>query len=154
MRIRKMSLWLVRAGKYGEQEEAALENGLVVIGWDELPDLSFIKSREQLKEVYEQANPGFKKMRVANEVGQVWAFINRIQINDMVVLPLKTRAAIAIGKVKGAYQYRSDLPPGMYHTRAVDWIKTDLPRTIFDQDLLYSFGARILMKMSCATIKN
>jgi restriction system protein len=136
-----MSLWLVRAGRFGEQEEPALENGLAVIGWDELPDLSSIKSREQLKEVYEKVYPGHKKMKVANVVGQVWTFVNRIQIEDMVVLPLKTRAAIAIGKVKGPYQFRADLSAGMHHTRPVEWIRTDFPRAIFDQDLLYSYGA-------------
>jgi restriction system protein len=34
-----MRLW-VRAGKYGEREQLALTEGLVVIGWQELPDLS------------------------------------------------------------------------------------------------------------------
>jgi predicted Mrr-cat superfamily restriction endonuclease len=28
-----MSLWLVRAGKYGEQEETALKENVVTIGW-------------------------------------------------------------------------------------------------------------------------
>jgi len=35
-----MSVWLVRAGKNGEREDFALENGVAVIGWDELPDLA------------------------------------------------------------------------------------------------------------------
>ena len=136
-----MSLWLVRAGRYGEQENGALEHGVATIGWNELPDLSSIKSREALRTLYEKTNQGFKKMRIANEVGQIWAFINRIQPNDLIVLPLKLRSAIAIGRVIGPYQYRTDLTPNIYHSLPVEWIKTDLPRTIFDQDLLYSFGA-------------
>ena len=35
-----MALWLVRAGKYGERENLALEEGLVVIGWDEIANLT------------------------------------------------------------------------------------------------------------------
>ena len=27
------------------------------------------------------------------------------------------------------------------HTRPVQWLQTDIPRTTFEQDLLYSFGA-------------
>jgi len=43
-----MALWLVRAGKHGERENLALEKGLALPGWDELPDLSDIKTREEL----------------------------------------------------------------------------------------------------------
>ena len=99
-----MSLWLVRAGRNGEQEEGALEHGVATIGWNELPDLLSIKSREELKALYETVHPGTKKMAIANEVGQVWSFIKRIQPDDLIVLPLKLRSAIAIGKVTGPYQ--------------------------------------------------
>jgi len=40
-----MSVWLVRADRYGEREEAALKNGLAIIGWTELPDLCNVKSK-------------------------------------------------------------------------------------------------------------
>jgi restriction system protein len=138
-----MALWMVRAGRNGEQEEGALEHGVATIGWNELPDLSSIRSRDELKAPYEEHNPAETKMQVANAVGQVWAFISRIQPDDLVVLPLKTRSALAIGRVTGPYEYRQDLSPIIHHVRPVEWIRTDLPRTAFeqDQDLLYSLGA-------------
>jgi len=136
-----MALWMVRAGRNGEQEEGALEHGVATIGWNELPDLSSIRSRDELKELYEEHNPGETKMQVANAVGQLWAFISRIQRDDLVVLPLKTRAALAIGRVTGPYAYRVDLSPNIHHARPVEWTRTDLPRAAFEQDLLYSFGA-------------
>jgi restriction system protein len=46
-----MAIWLVRAGAHGEQEEAALENGMAVIGWDDLSDLTQIKTREALAQL-------------------------------------------------------------------------------------------------------
>lgn len=136
-----MSLWLVRAGAHGEQEQRALQHDVVTIGWNDLPDLSTIKSRAQLKDLYEKVYPEARKMRVANQVSQIWAFINRIKPGDLVVLPLKLQSAIAIGEVTGRYQHRTDLGPDVVHVRPVKWIKTDIPRTKFDQDLLYSFGA-------------
>ena len=33
---------MVRAGKYGEQEVTLIENNIVAIGWNELPELSEI----------------------------------------------------------------------------------------------------------------
>lgn len=146
-----MSLWLVRAGRYGEQEESALQHNVAAIGWDDLPDLSSIKSKEELKDLYERVYPGNKKMALANEVGQLWTFINKIQVNDLIVLPLKLRYAIAIGRVIGPYQYRTDLSPNIYHARPVKWIKTDIPRTAFEQDLLYSFGACMTV---CQILRN
>jgi predicted Mrr-cat superfamily restriction endonuclease len=76
-----------------------------------------------------------------NFVGQIWAFCGRIQSGDLVVLPLKMRSAIVIGNVAGPYQYRPDLPEDAKHTRPVTWLSIDLPRSTFDQDILFSFGA-------------
>ncbi len=135
-----MTVWLVRGGKAGETEAAALEHGLAIVGWNALPDLANAKTREDLDQMYQRALPEAGDGRRANHVGQLWAFSKRIAIGDVVVLPLKRASAIAIGKVTGEYAYRDDLGE-VHHTRPVEWIRTDIPRTDFDQDILYSFGA-------------
>ena len=136
-----MTLWMVRAGQYGEQEQYALDGDFVTIEWDDLSDLSKIESREELKELMDEAYPDEKKRAIANYAGQVWAFIKRIEIDDLVALPLKTQSAIAIGRIKGDYEYRTDLGEDIHNIRKVKWIRKDIPRTDFDQDLLYSLGA-------------
>jgi restriction system protein len=138
----RMAIWLVRAGEHGEREEEAIQKGLAIIGWEDLPDLSKVTSREDLAELMKDSYPDEKPKRLINWTGQVWAFRDRIQPNDLVVLPLKTRAAIAIGQVTGPYQYRVE-GEDQYHARPVKWIKTDFPRSpsLFGQDLLYSLGA-------------
>jgi restriction system protein len=70
----KMALWLVRAGSHGEQEQGALENNVVTIGWNEIPDISKINDKEALKELYVRLNPNSKKMRIIRMVGQIWDF--------------------------------------------------------------------------------
>jgi len=136
-----MALWLVRAGKSGQQEDVALDKGLAVIGWEELPDLSPIKSREELEQLYRRVYPGDKSKTVINRVSQIWAFRERIQEDDLVALPLKKQSAIAFGRVTGPYKYRANASDGVLHTRPVRWIRKDLPRATLDQDLLYSLGA-------------
>lgn len=136
-----MPLWMVRAGRHGEQEQKAIDNGFVTIGWNELPDLSDIRTKDELKKLYNKVYPGQKKMTIANEVGQIWRFLKEINIGDLGALPLKTQSAIAIGKVTGPYEYRKDFGDIIRHIRKVNWIKVDIPRTDFDQDLLYSLGA-------------
>ena len=135
-----MALWLVRAGKYGERESLALDNGLAVIGWDDLPNLSGVRTREELYDLLEKTYPDVKRNTLLNWQSQIWLFVREIQIGDLVALPLKSRSAIVLGEVTGAYQYRQDLPLGARHTRPVAWRK-ELPRSAFDRDVLYSLGA-------------
>ncbi|MCK4476140.1 MAG: restriction endonuclease [Methanophagales archaeon] len=134
-----MSLWLVRAGRHGEQEQGALENEVVTIGWNDLPDLTELKTKEELAELYAKVYPTAKKMQAVNEIGQIWRFIHEIQKGDLVALPLKKQSAIAIGEVSREYEY-NELVNNIKHIRRVKWLKT-IPRSAFDQDILYSLGA-------------
>ena len=132
-----MTIWMARAGKHGEHEDLALENGVAVIGWSELSDLTGIITREALQELCKRVYAEEKTKTISHWVSQIWSFVGLMQEGDLVTLPLKTRSAIAIGRITGPYQYREDLPPDARHTRSVEWIKTDIPRTSFDQDILY-----------------
>ena len=136
-----MAIWLVRAGGQGERQDFALENSCVVIGWDEMPDLTRYPDREAMKLAATEIYSNEKPKTVINWVGQLWAFAKRIEKGDLAVLPLKHQNAIAIGEVTGDYKFQPNNPPGAMHLRPVKWIVPDLPRDTFDQDLLYSFGA-------------
>jgi restriction system protein len=136
-----MAVWLVRAGREGEREALALEQSIVLIGWSELPDLSPITTRDQLDALCRRTYPDRNPKTVTNWVGQIWAFRRRIQVGDLVVLPLKARPFFAIGRATADYQYRADLPQDARHTRPVEWLRTDLPRAAMPQDLRYSLGA-------------
>ena len=60
--------------------------------------------------------------------------------DDIVVLPRKLTSQLAIGRVAGPY--RCDQAGETFrHVRPVNWIRPDVSRTVFEQDLLYSFGA-------------
>lgn len=135
-----MALWMVRAGARGEHETLALEKKVVLIGWEELNDLSRVTTREELFDLLRKTYPEAKEKTLLNWSSQIWPFVKEIQVGDLVALPLKQRPAIAFGRVKGPYQYRPELPPAARHTRPVEWIK-EIPRTQIEQDLLYSFGA-------------
>lgn len=136
-----MAVWMVRAGRNGEREDLATSDNVVVIGWDELPDLSGVQSREDVEQLMREHHPDAKPRALVNWSSQVWSFVGRIKSDDLVVLPLKTRSAVAVGRPSDGYEYRPDNPPGARHVRPVTWIRDDIPRTAFDQDLLYSLGA-------------
>jgi restriction system protein len=136
-----MAIWLVRAGKRGEQEQTALDNNLVTIHWNELSDLSGVKNREDLAKLYRNANPHeTRSAAIGAGVGQVWAFRSDIQEGDLAIIPLRTRPALAIGEVTGPYAYRTDLGEEVRHTLPVKWLSTDLLRTTLGDDLLRELG--------------
>lgn len=135
-----MTVWLVRAGKHGERETLALEHNVAVIGWEDLPDLSSISSREGLIALLEATYPDEKPKTIINWAGQIWPFLAGMQTGDLVAVPIKSRPVIAIGEVTGPYRHRPEFPPDARHTRQVRWLK-EIPRDRFDQDLLYSLGA-------------
>lgn len=133
-------VFLARGGKGGEDEEYALENGLAIIGWEEVPSLARAQSYEEVRQVVETTFPGKKPRAIGNWAGQLWAFAVAMQKDDLVVLPQKLTSQIAIGRVSGPYKYQN-INGRPRHTRQVEWLRTDVPRTDFKQDLLYSFGA-------------
>jgi len=135
-----MTLWMVRAGRHGEVEDLAFDKSVVAISWPRLADLSQVGTRDQLLTLCLEAHPDEKRNTVLNWVSQLWAFVKRIQVGDLVCLPLKRRAAIAVGRITGPYQYRPDFQEWQ-HTRPVEWLNPDVPRSAFGQDLLYSLGA-------------
>lgn len=136
-----MALWLVRAGGQGELEHAFLEDSRIYLTWGGIDeDLSGFENREELKDFLREHLADTGDNRIANAAGQIWAFVSRMQPGDWVVLPSKMKPAIHVGEVVGEYRYEpSSRRPGQ--SRKVRWIETDIPRSNFDQDLLYSFGA-------------
>jgi restriction system protein len=81
---------------------------------------------------------------IPNYTGQLWALRDRIQVGDLMVLPLKTTSQIAFGRVTGGYEYLADEPePSRRHILRVKWERTDVPRTAIKQDLLFMLGSAI-----------
>ena len=134
-----MKLWTVRAGKYGEQEQTCIDNSVITIGWNDLPDLRKFKSRNELFEKYQSLYEEPSNVKAGINAGQIWRLANEIAVGDLVALPSKTQPSIHVGKVTGEYKYEK-LTAETLHIRPVKWIRT-IPRAEFDQDILYSFGS-------------
>lgn len=135
-----MTLWMVRGDRHGRYQDLALEQGFVYHA-SEIGDLSQAESRDMILDLLREAYSDQNENRLKNWANQLYALAHRIEKGDLVVMPLRHTPQIAIGRVSGAYAYRTDLGGDIFHTVPVDWIVTDLPRTKIGQDLLYSLGA-------------
>jgi len=142
-KVHQIALWVVIAGRNGEQEEAALQNNIITIGWNELDDLSSIQDYNLLRKHYSQAFSKKTKNQVRIGSAQIWKFFKEIKKDDLVAIPLKLKnkspKAIAIGKVIGDYEYKKEYSYNIRHTRSIKWLKS-IPKSEFDSDSVKAFG--------------
>jgi restriction system protein len=136
-----VAVWTLKGGKHVERDERCLEHGVIGGGWEKIPDLSNVKSKEDLSAVTEQAEPDWSSRTRSNYVGQLWSLRERMEEGELVALPLKSSGTVAVGRINGPYAYRDDLGADFKHTRGIEWLAKEVERDAFDQDLLYSFGA-------------
>ena len=128
------AVWLVRAGSEGEFEDSALERGLAVVDWG-VSDLTDAESRDAVRQRVRQSDPDASNGRVGNITGQLNSFLLEMAEGDIVVLPMKTQEGqVALGRITGQYVYK-EVEGYQYHTRTVDWIRTNIPQSDFGDDL-------------------
>lgn len=139
-----MALYLVRAGRDGQFENRFIGDNRVYLQWGNLfadRNIAQIGDYEALKQAALAEAPDDKPKAIINGVSQINAFVHRIAKGDWVVLPLKHKSAIAVGKVSSDYIFDATNDEGFRHYRDVEWLNPEVPRSVFEQDLLYSFGA-------------
>ncbi|UYG15465.1 restriction endonuclease [Brachybacterium huguangmaarense] len=136
------SAWVVRAGRYGERDEWAIENGCSGGGWSEVPDLTNAESRADVDAIVNEVYTAESQGARTNATSQLWALRGRMNIGDLMALPVKATHEIALGRVVSGYSYSADDDPGKRHVVAVDWQRR-VPRSAIKQDLLYTLGSAL-----------
>ena len=138
-----MALWLVRGGSYGEHESKFIDESKVFLTWGELAasDMTGIPDYDGIRQRLTQVYPNEPTRKLGNWTGQVWAFTLAMKAGDWVALPRKKKSTIAIGKITSNCKFDPSATSDYRHYREVEWLNTDIPRSHFDQDILYSLGA-------------
>lgn len=75
-----------------------MESGTIAMGWDALPDLAPVETMEDLARIVRAAYPSEKNDALKNWQNQVWAFLSRMKVGDLVVLPFRDRPQVAVGR--------------------------------------------------------
>lgn len=137
-----MKAWVVRAGKSGENEQYALDEGCATVGW-EVGDLTPCTSRDEVRALVDAKHPGDSQHRRGALAGQLWALRSLIQPGDIVVMPLKTKPGyMAFGRCNGAYSYDAGNPDtSRRHSLPVEWQEELVSKVNIKDDLLYSLNA-------------
>lgn len=137
-----MNLWLARAGSRGEYEQKFLDEGRIYVTWSGLDvNLKEMEDRSGIMEALARYDTDAKKAKLRNHTSQLWPFAHSMQVGDWVVLPSKSNPVVHFAKITGDYHFEPAGPDPFFHYRTVDWFATEVPRSHFSQDILYSLGA-------------
>lgn len=127
------------------------ENPHVCIGWSAMGDLSDISSKDELATRYDEhfdKNPRGK----GQDVGQVWRFLNDMQIGDYVIFA--ENSVFHIGRVESDYFYNDteiqEQSADYKSTRTVRWLKKNISRSVLSSNLRKS----LMTAMSIFTLND
>ncbi len=137
-----MALWLIRAGREGEYERKFLDDSRAYLTWAELTeDLTKAADRDALTASLRRTYPDASPPQLRNFGNQTWAFVKGIATGDWFAVPSKFSSTIHFAEVTSPCRFDPKAEPIYRHYIGCKWIARDVPRSRFDQDLLYSLGA-------------
>ena len=119
--VSEVHYWIYAPGTNACKWDDCLERGIMLLGWEELGDLSTYESQgaiaQALREYYNR-NESFKNDSLAT-----WQFANEIRTGDIIFVKRGVTEIIGKGVVTSEYSYDeegNDYP----NIREVDWSKT------------------------------
>ena len=134
-------MWVIRGGTIGEYETRFHTENKVYLTWDGLNvDLNKADDKDGLNAILSKQYPDTSGNKIKNWTDQIWSFIHDIKPKDWLVLPSRLSPVIHVGQIVSKYTYNKANEDPYYHSRNIKWIERDIPRSNFEQDVLYSLG--------------
>lgn len=127
--------WILRTSS-DDLDTLQLATSVVALGWGATGDLAGCQTPDQIRDRWALLGSDAEPKRAESFVFQLLAFVQRIQPGDLIVVTRSVTPGVAIAEVTGPYLYREDLAPEGLHTRAVKWLRDDVPRRVVGHDLL------------------
>jgi restriction system protein len=112
--------WMIRAGIGAKLVDRFLEQGQVAIGWNELGPLDPGIARAEIAQRVAAQWPTYKRGKVGIVAGQLYRFLNEIQVGDRVVTYDPGRRIYALGRVESAPVFDASLDE-LARVRTVRW---------------------------------
>ena len=111
---------MIRAGAGAKLVDRFLEDNQVAIGWNDLGPIDSGVSRQEIADRVSEIWPSYKKGKVAIVAGQIYRFINEIQIGDRVVTYDPGRRVYALGTIKSDVRFDPNIDE-LARIRDVSW---------------------------------
>ncbi len=136
-----MTMWMVRAGRQAVYLNDFIERKCVAIGWPAIGPVDAGVAADDIAALLIHS-PGAdgSRHRASNWAGQIWRFLNEINIGDQVTTYDPGRRIYLIGEIASAPRYAPEGIEDMPRVRSVTW-KTEVPRDRLSQSARNSLGA-------------
>lgn len=115
-------MWMIRAGREAFLIDEFEEKKCVGIGWIKLNDLSDVKTKKEIDNLYENAYGDQKKGTKAMSVGQIARFRFEMKKGDYVVTYNPEQRVYLIGEINSDYMYKKNYISDFSHIRKVKWL--------------------------------
>lgn len=127
------NIWKIAPGPGAEFWDECLAGGFIVVGWNELGDLSqYVGGDEKrFQEDFRKAYSNKPEMSIQQQSRMLWRFLNEVQVGDVVVANKGRSVVVGRGVVEGDYEYRANHKT-YRNVRKVRWIDTE-ERVVGDQ---------------------
>ena len=113
-------MWMVRAGEGGFLFDEFKSKSIVAIGWNEIGDLSGIKTGEEIRKLLNKTY-GYSGGKLINATGQINRFRFDFKLGDYTITYNPGERKYLVGKINSDYQYNNKLAE-YYHSRKVEWL--------------------------------
>lgn len=139
-----MSVWLCRAGRYGEHEARFLEDSQIYYTFEEIDKpLSSFPNKKALREYFVSVRPTLKERAADVYARQGYVFCQEMKPGDWIVTPSKSAPdLLRFAEITGEYSFLPDGDEVYRHARSVRWF-AEVRRDKFEQDIQYSLGAAV-----------
>jgi restriction system protein len=104
-------------------------------------DLSALgNDKDAMKAKVAATYPDSKPGAIPGTAGTLLSFVYRMQVGDYIVYPHKPDSTLNFGRIDGEYTYDPSLSLHR-NRRAVTWLKTGVPRTMFTEPARFEVGS-------------
>lgn len=113
--------WLMAPGREAEHWDTCLENGVILYGADQFPDLTSYDTKEKVSELFSNVFENGEKK--TNNILATYEFAHVMKEGDIVIVKKGLYELLGYGRVTSGYRW--DESRDTYrNTRDVDWIST------------------------------
>lgn len=101
--IEKKRYWMYSPGVNASIWEECYEKGIMAIGWDAIGDLSFFKTKDEMKEKMKEVMDPSRSYKMAGHA--TWQFVHEMKPGDIVFAKKGAHTIIGRGIVESDYYY-------------------------------------------------
>jgi restriction system protein len=115
------NVWMIRAGRGGYLVADFANQNIVAIGWNQLGDLTDVRTRDEIMELCRQTYPKDKPGRVVTTASVMHKFRNVIKKGDSVVTYDPATREYLVGEIASDYRFDTTMIPDHANVRDVAW---------------------------------